>query len=236
MPDRDALRVVLADDSYLVREGTRQVLEAGPDVVVVATAVDATALLEAVDEHQPDVVVTDIRMPPGHHMEGIVAAHLIRERWPSIGVVVLSQYADEAYAFALLEHGTAGLAYLLKERVLDRADLVRALRETAEGRSVLDPLVVDALVSRRARMDRSTLSELTDRELSVLSLMAEGRTNAGISAKLHLSGSAVEKHINAIFGKLGLSPEDELHRRVAAVVRFLQQAGHTEVRRDASRP
>jgi DNA-binding NarL/FixJ family response regulator len=223
------LRVVLAEDNILVREGTRQVLESGDGVAVIAVASDAVALLEAVDEHHPDVVVTDIRMPPGHHMEGIEAAHAIRERWPSIGVVVLSQYADEAYAFALLRNGTAGLAYLLKERVLDRADLVRALKETSEGRSVLDPLVVDALVSRRARQERSRLSELTERELAVLALMAEGRTNAGIGRELHLSSSAVEKHINAIFGKFGLGVETEVHRRVAAVVTFLQQAGRTDL-------
>ncbi|HEY7043696.1 MAG TPA: response regulator transcription factor [Nocardioidaceae bacterium] len=227
MTEAAVLRVVLAEDNYLVREGTRQVLEAGDGVSVVATVGDAAALLEAVEDHRPDAVVTDIRMPPSHHMEGIEAAHLIRERWPQIGVVVLSQYADEAYAFALLERGTAGLAYLLKERVLDRADLVRALRETADGRSVLDPLVVDALVSRRARQERSKLSDLTDRETAVLSLMAEGHTNAGIGRELHLSASAVEKHINAIFTKLGLSPETEVHRRVAAVVTFLQHSGHT---------
>src|SRR5262245_15595303 len=222
----DALRVVLAEDNYLVREGTRQVLEAGGDVEVVAAVGDATALLDAVETHQPDVVVTDIRMPPGHHREGIEAAHLIRARSPAIGVVVLSQYAEEAYAFALLEHGTAGLAYLLKERVLDRGDLVRALVEVREGRSVLDPLVVDALVSRRARQERSVLGQLTERETAVLSLMAEGRTNAGIGKDLHLSASAVEKHINAIFTKLGLGMETEVHRRVAAVVTFLRQSGY----------
>jgi DNA-binding NarL/FixJ family response regulator len=230
MPEQPVLRVVLAEDNILVREGTRQVLEAGDGVEVVATAEDAESLLAAVADHGPDAVITDIRMPPGHHMEGIEAAHTIRERWPSIGVVVLSQYADEAYAFALLRHGTAGLAYLLKERVLDRDDLVRALRETAQGRSVLDPVVVDALVARRARQERSKLSQLTERETTVLSLMAEGRTNAGIGRELHLSASAVEKHINAIFAKLGLSVETELHRRVAAVVTFLQQTGHTDQR------
>jgi DNA-binding NarL/FixJ family response regulator len=221
------LRVVLAEDNLLVREGTRQVLEAGDDVVVAASVGDADELLAAVGEHVPDVVVTDIRMPPTHKMEGIEAAHAIRERWPDVGVVVLSQYADEAYAFALLSNGTAGLAYLLKERVLDRDDLVRALHETAAGRSVLDPLVVDALVSRRAKQEQSRLSTLTEREMSVLALMAEGRTNAGICKELHLSSSAVEKHINAILGKLDLTVETEVHRRVAAVVTYLKQSGHT---------
>jgi len=229
MSETPALRVVLAEDNYLVREGTRQVLESGGDVVVVAAVGDAEALLSAVAEHHPDSVVTDIRMPPGHHREGIEAAHVIRERWPDVGVVVLSQYADEAYAFALLEHGTAGLAYLLKERVLDRADLVRALRETRAGRSVLDPVVVDTLVARRTRQDSSRLSELTERETSVLALMAEGHTNAGIGRTLHLSTSAVEKHISAIFTKLRLDEtgEVDVHRRVAAVVTFLRQTGHT---------
>jgi DNA-binding NarL/FixJ family response regulator len=229
MSEPGALRVVLAEDNYLVREGTRQVLESGGDVVVVASVGDAEELMAAVEEHHPNVVVTDIRMPPSHHREGIEAAHAIRERWPDVGVVVLSQYADEAYAFALLEHGTAGLAYLLKERVLDRADLVRALHETVAGRSVLDPVVVDTLVARRTRQESSRLSELTERETAVLAMMAEGHTNAGIGRALHLSTSAVEKHISAIFTKLRLDEagETEIHRRVAAVVTFLRQSGHT---------
>jgi DNA-binding NarL/FixJ family response regulator len=217
------LRVVIAEDHYLVREGTRQLLEAGGDVVVVGAVADAVELLAAVEELRPDAVLTDIRMPPEHHMEGIEAAHRIRERMPSVGVVVLSQHADEAYAFALLEHGTEGLGYLLKERVLDRDDLIAALRQTAAGRSVLDPVVVEALVGRRARLDRKPLSSLTERELNVLSLVAQGRTNAGIAARLHLSESAIEKHINAIFTKLGLSEEPQIHRRVAAAVAFLQR-------------
>jgi DNA-binding NarL/FixJ family response regulator len=219
------LRVVLAEDHYLVREGTRQVLESGGDVEVVASVGNAEQLLEAVTRLRPDVVVTDIRMPPGHHMEGIEAAHRVRADHPDIGVVVLSQYADEAYAFALLEHGTAGLAYLLKERILDRDDLLRALRETAAGRSVLDPIVVDTLVARRTRMQQSPLAALTERELAVLSNMAQGRNNAGMAKQLHLSESAVEKHINSIFSKLGLSEETEVHRRVAAVVTYLEQVG-----------
>src|SRR4051794_3314404 len=162
-------------------------------------------------------------MPPSHHMEGIEAAHRIRAEHPSTGIVVLSQHADESYAFALLQHGTAGLGYLLKERVLDRRELVAALRETSAGRSVLDPLVVDALVRRRARLENQPLSLLNDRELRVLSLMAQGKTNAGIAKEMHLSESAIEKHINALFGKLGLTEERQTHRRVAAVVTFLQQ-------------
>jgi DNA-binding NarL/FixJ family response regulator len=163
-------------------------------------------------------------MPPPHHIEGIEAAHRIRAEHPSIGVVVLSQHAGEAYAFSLLQHGTAGRGYLLKERVLDRDELLATLTETAAGRSVLDPLVVDALVGRRARLDRQPLNTLPERELRVLSLMAQGRT-AGIARAAHVSESAVEKHINAIFTKLGLTEEAQVHRRVAAVVTFLRQAG-----------
>ncbi len=158
-------------------------------------------------------------------MEGIEAAHRIRAEHPSIGVVVLSQHADEGYAFSLLQHGTAGLGYLLKERVLDRDELLAALTETAAGRSVLDSTVVDTLVGRRTRLNRQPLNRLTDRELRVLSLMAQGRTNAAIAHTLHLSESAIEKHINAIFTKLGLTDEKQVHRRVAAVVAFLQRDG-----------
>ncbi len=219
------LRVVIADDHYLVREGTRQLLEAGGEIDVVAAVGDAAALLAAVATLQPDAVLTDIRMPPSHHMEGIEAAHRIRAEHPSIGVVVLSQHADEGYAFSLLQHGTAGLGYLLKERVLDRDELLAALTETAAGRSVLDSTVVDTLVGRRTRLNRQPLNRLTDRELRVLSLMAQGRTNAAIAHTLHLSESAIEKHINAIFTKLGLTDEKQVHRRVAAVVAFLQRDG-----------
>jgi DNA-binding NarL/FixJ family response regulator len=219
------LRVIIAEDHYLVREGTRQLLEAGGEIEVVAAVADASALLAAVAQLRPDAVLTDIRMPPSHHMEGIEAAHRIRAAYPATGVVVLSQHADEAYAFSLLQHGTAGLGYLLKERVLDRDELLAALREAAAGRSVLDPLVVDTLLGRRARLNRQPLNSLTDRELRVLSLMAQGRTNAAIADALHLSQSAIEKHINAIFTKLRLTEETQTHRRVAAVVTFLQQTG-----------
>ena len=219
------LRVVIAEDHYLVREGTRQLLEAGGEVEVVAVTGDPVALLAAVADLRPDAVLTDIRMPPSHHMEGIEAAHRIRAEHPTTGVVVLSQHADEAYAFSLLQHGTAGLGYLLKERVLDREELLAALHETAAGRSVLDPIVVDALVRRRARLDQQPLNTLSDRELRVLSLMAQGLTNGAIAGSLHLSESAIEKHINAIFTKLGLTEERQTHRRVAAVVAFLQRSG-----------
>lgn len=217
------LRVVLAEDNFLVREGTRRLLEDSGQVDVVACVSDAEQLLDAVRLLLPDVVVTDIRMPPSHHMEGIAAAHAIRAEHPTIGVAVLSQHIDESYAFALLHEGTAGLAYLLKDRLGDLDELIRALREVAAGGSVIDPVVVDALVARRTRNRRSPLSALTGRELDVLREMAQGKTNTGIEGSLHLSASTVEKHINSIFGKLGLA-ESPVHRRVAAVLTFLRDA------------
>lgn len=223
MRDAAALRVVIADDHYLVREGTRQLLEHGGEVTVVATVESAEELLKAVDELLPQVVVTDIRMPPTHHLEGIEAAREVRARHPEIGVVVLSNHADHEYALELFRDGTAGLAYLLKERVGDRAELLRALHETAAGRSVVDPVVVEALVHRRAREERSRLADLTPRESGVLEQMAAGRSNAAIAAALHLTVSAVEKNVNAIFAKLGLTAEPALHRRVAAVLAYLAE-------------
>jgi DNA-binding NarL/FixJ family response regulator len=215
------MRVVIADDSYLVREGTRQLLDASGEVEVVAAVGDAEELLAAVDRYRPDAVVTDIRMPPAHHMEGIEAAHTIRARHPKVGVVVLSQHADEAYAFRLLREGTAGFGYLLKERLGDLDELLHALRETTAGRAVIDPLVVDLLVGRRARLASSPLGRLNERELQVLRAMAEGRTNGAIASSLFLSESAVSKHINSIFTKFGLSEETTTHRRVAAVLTYL---------------
>jgi len=217
------LRIVLAEDSYLVREGVRQLLEATGDVEVVAAVGTAVELLAAVERLRPDAVLTDIRMPPGHHMEGIDAAREIVTRY-GIGVVVLSQHADGAYAHALLSDGAAGLGYLLKERVGQREELVRALHETIAGRSVVDAVVVDALLARQGRLEHSILRRLTAREHDVLALMAQGRTNPVIADSLHLSLSAVEKAINAIFGKLGLDSEAQVHRRVAAVLTFLHES------------
>jgi DNA-binding NarL/FixJ family response regulator len=217
----DRLRVVLAEDNYLVREGTRRLLEDSGEVDVVAAVGNAEELRDAVRRFAPQAVLTDIRMPPGHHMEGIEAAHAIRRDHPGIGVVVLSQHTDEVYAFALLRDGTGGLAYLLKDRLGDVEDLIRALREVARGGSVIDPVVVEGLVGRRTRAARSPLAGLTTRELDVLREMAQGKTNAGIEQALHLSSSTVEKHVNSIFGKLGLG-EEPVHRRVAAVIAFLR--------------
>ena len=227
----DAMRIVIADDNYLVREGTRRLLEDSGEVTVLAAVGSAPELLDAVRRSGPQVVLTDIRMPPAGQrggapaMEGIDAAHAIKASAPQVGVVILSQYADESYAFELFRNGTAGLAYLLKDRVGDLHHLLAALREVAAGGSVIDPLVVEALVARRARLRESPLSTLTTRELDVLREMAQGRGNAGIAAGLALSESSVEKHVNAIFSKLGLSGEQAIHRRVAAVLTFLRDAG-----------
>jgi DNA-binding NarL/FixJ family response regulator len=230
----ETVRIVIADDNYLVREGTRRLLEDSGEVTVVAAVGSAPELLDAVRRAGPQAVLTDIRMPPAGSagqqggapaMEGIDAAHAIKSSDPHVGVVVLSQYADESYAFELFRNGTAGLAYLLKDRVGDLHHLLSALREVAAGGSVIDPMVVEALVARRARLRESPLARLTARELDVLREMAQGRGNGGIAARLVLSESSVEKHVNAIFSKLGLSGERAIHRRVAAVLTFLRDAG-----------
>lgn len=218
-------RVVFAEDNYLVREGTAALLGQRDEIDLVASVDDYGALLDAVEELQPDVVLTDIRMPPTHTMEGIQAARKIREEHPGIGVVVLSQYAEEDYAFELLKDGAAGLGYLLKERVSNVDELVRALGEVARGGSVLDPKVVEGLVARKDRARNSPLAHLTDREREVLGHMAEGKNNAAIARSLWLTERAVEKHINALFHKLGLSEETDVHRRVMAVLAFLREGG-----------
>jgi DNA-binding NarL/FixJ family response regulator len=219
------LRVVVAEDSYLVREGVVRLLECTGDVEVAAAVGTAEELLEAVDRHRPDAVLTDIRMPPGHSTEGIRAAHAIRQGHPDVGVVVLSQHADAGYALELLRHGADGLAYLLKERIGDRDQLVGALRETRRGGSVIDPVLVDALVGRR-RLERSSgLAELTERESDVLRAMARGLSNAAIAGELYLSESSIEKTVSSILAKLGLAEEPQVHRRVAAVVAYLRATG-----------
>lgn len=216
------MRVVIAEDHYLVREGTRRLLETN-GVVVSAAVENATALLEAVDRLSPDAVITDIRMPPTNQTEGIVAAHEIRSRHPEVGVVILSQYVNALYAFELFKQGTSGIAYLLKDRVGDIDELRRALDEVVTGGSVIDPQVVEGLLSRRQQPAGTLLETLTEREHEVLSEMAQGKSNSAISESLFVSQSAVEKHINSIFAKLTLRPEDgEQHRRVAAVLTFLR--------------
>ncbi len=222
MKSGQALRVVIADDHFIVREGVRRLLTESGEVEVVDAVGTAAELHESVGRLLPDAVMTDIRMPPGHHMEGIEAAHRIRQDHPDIGVVVLSQYAHESYAFALLKDGTAGLAYLLKDNVGDLDQMVRALREVRAGGSMIDPRVVDALVSRKARRESSGLENLTARERDVLHEMAQGKNNAGIAAALVLSESAVEKHVSSVLAKFGRPHEVGIDRRVTAVVRFLQ--------------
>ena len=220
------LRVAIADDHYLVREGTRHALEDG-DLQVVASVGTALELERAVASLQPDVIVTDIRMPPTHRTEGIDAAHRIRSDHPEIGVVVLSQYAEATYALELFAEGTAGLAYLLKDRVGDPRQLLHAVHEVSRGGSVVDPDVVAMLVSANARA-RSPVSLLTDREREVLAAMAQGRTNAAIADQLVLSASSIEKYATAIFAKLGLQDEPQTHRRVAAVLTYLRDAGRAQ--------
>jgi DNA-binding NarL/FixJ family response regulator len=219
------IRVVFAEDNYLVREGTAALLATSDQVELVGTATTRDELLAAVEEHAPDAVLTDIRMPPTGTNEGIEAAKTIRAAHPEIGVVVLSQFVEEDYAFDLLKDGATGLGYLLKERVADVDELVRALGEVARGGSVLDPKVVEALVSAKDRMAHSPLSQLTDREREVLSHMAQGENNAAIAASLFLTERAVEKHINSLFHKLGLTEEPDVHRRVMAVLAFLRETG-----------
>ncbi|GIH98326.1 response regulator transcription factor [Planobispora takensis] len=257
----EPLRIVMAEDNYLVREGARRLLEDSGEVVVQAAVGSAPELLDAVRRMRPEAVLTDIRMPagavpglPAHDpapvrtgapagapggaaqatagadrngraMEGIDAAHAIKAGHPEIGVVILSQYVDESYAFELFRDGTAGLAYLLKDRIGDLNRLLEALREVTRGGSVIDPQVVEALVTRRVRLRESPLTLLTTRELDVLREMAQGRGNAGIAAELTLSESSVEKHVNAIFAKLGLTAEPLVHRRVTAVLTFLRETG-----------
>lgn len=220
-----ALRVLFAEDNYLVREGTAALLAEVDDVDLIGVVGDPRALLEKVAELRPDVVLTDIRMPPTFTTEGIDVAKRIRADHPETGVVVLSQYAEEEYAFELLEDGVAGLGYLLKDRVTAIDELVRAMQEVARGGSALDPRVVEGLVAQRTREARSPLTTLTEKETAVLKEMATGRNNSSIAQVLFMSERAVEKHIGAIFQKLGLSEERELNRRVAAVITFLEAGG-----------
>ncbi|HEX5493778.1 MAG TPA: response regulator transcription factor [Mycobacteriales bacterium] len=212
------MRVVIAEDSVLLREGLVRLLDDAGIAVVDAVA-DAEALLRAVERHQPDVVIADVRMPPTHTDEGLRAALVLRRSRPRVAVLVLSQYVEERYATELLSTDTSGVGYLLKDRVADVTEFLDALRRVAAGGTVLDPEVVSQLLVRR-RSD--PLDRLTARETEVLALMAEGRSNSGIAAALVVSDSAVEKHVNSIMSKLDLAPTDTDHRRVLAVLRFLK--------------
>jgi DNA-binding NarL/FixJ family response regulator len=221
------IRVVLADDSYLVREAIAHVLDTEPGFDLVASCEDGDALVAAVDAERPDVVLTDIRMPPSGDDEGIAVANRLRETHPGIGVVVVSQYANPRYGVALLEGGSERRAYLLKERLHDRTQLVGALTTVAAGGSVVDSKVVEALIFAQIRDESSPLVELTPRELEILSEIAQGKSNQAIADQLVLSKRAVEKHINAIFLKLDLTRDEDVSRRVKAALIYLSQRSTT---------
>ena len=219
-----SIRIVLAEDQYLVREGLRRLLEAQDDLEIAAVCDDLDSLLAAVAAEGPDVVVTDVRMPPTHTDEGIQAAARLRQTDPEVGVVVLSEYAIPTYVLALLEAGSEGRAYLLKERVSDVTQLVAAITAVADGGSVMDPKVVEALVAENARTEESPLSQLTPRERDVLREMAGGKNNAAIAESLVLTERSVEKVIHSIFLKLGLTWEPAVHKRVKAVILYLAES------------
>ena len=225
-----AVRVALAEDSFIVREGIAQVLAAPEgDIEVVALCNDLDDVLAAVESERPDVVVTDIRMPPTNTDEGIRLAAMLRDTHPNIGVVVLSNYADPAYALALLESGSEGRSYLLKERVHDRAQLRSAIHTVHAGGSVVDPKIVEPLMLARGGDERSPLGDLTPREREVLAHIAEGQSNAAIAESLFLTKRAIEKNINAIFLKLNLAGEEDVSKRVKATLMFLAEDGGTPV-------
>jgi len=223
LPTPDPIyRLVVAEDAYLIREGIRSALERDKDEVeVLEYCPDLDSLLHAVEEHRPNVVITDIRMPPTNTDEGIQAAAALRESHPEIGVVVISQYVSPHYALKLFEHGSAGRAYLLKERVGHRIQLLEAIREVAAGGSVVDPKVVDVLVEARMRAKNSLLSRLSTREREVLAGVATGASNAAIAESLFLTKRAVEKNINSLFAKLDLTDDKTTSRRVQAALLFI---------------
>jgi DNA-binding NarL/FixJ family response regulator len=218
-----AIRVVLADDSYLVREALTHLLSAAEGILVVGACGDRDSLLRVLEAEHPDVVVTDIRMPPSHSDEGLQVAATLRRTHPHMGVVVLSQFAEPRYGLALLDGGSDGRAYLLKERVQHRRQLVSAIETVAEGGSVIDAKVVETLVDAQTRAERSSLAELTPRELEILSLVARGHSNQAIADELIMTKRAVEKHINAIFLKLGLTYATDVSRRVKAALIYLAE-------------
>jgi DNA-binding NarL/FixJ family response regulator len=224
MVARMAIRIALGEDSLIVREGVRQLLAIDPAVEIVAAVSDADTLRDACDRLQPDVVLTDIRMPPTSTDEGIRLAAELRDTHPQIGVVVLSQYADPLYALDLLDRGSDRRAYLLKERVHNRAELMAAIRAVADGGSMIDPKIVESLVAARSRAERSPLNDLTAREREVLSEIAQGKSNTAIAEALFLTKRAVEKHINSIFLKLGLADAEDVSKRVKAALMFLSDA------------
>jgi DNA-binding NarL/FixJ family response regulator len=215
------LRLAVADDNYLVREALRELLFGVPEVELVAVCEDRYALQDAIQRHSPDVVMSDIRMPPSGGSEGIRVAAELRETRPEVGVVILSQYDDPGLALELFRSGADGRAYLLKERVADRSELVEAIQAVADHRSVVDPKLIDGLIAERARMASSPLYELTEREREVLAAVATGKSNAAIAGLLFITKRAVEKHINAIFMKLNLRETEDTSRRVMATLMYL---------------
>jgi DNA-binding NarL/FixJ family response regulator len=223
-----ALRVALADDNLIVREGIAQLLADEPEITVIASCSDLDSLYHAIEEHEPDVVVTDIRMPPTNTDEGIRVAARLRTTHPRVGVVVLSGYAHPGYVVALLDSGSEGRAYLLKERVHDRSQLRSAIEAVAAGGSMMDPKIIEPLVAPRRSGARSGLAELTPREREVLGLIAQGHSNAAIADSLVLTKRAVEKHINSIFIKLDLAGAEDVSKRVKATLVFLSETGATD--------
>jgi DNA-binding NarL/FixJ family response regulator len=219
-----AIRVVVAEDSFLLREGLEQLLDSSSTVEVVASCGDVDSLLEAIERERPDVVLTDIRMPPTRTDEGIRVASRMRETHPQTGVVILSQYSEPGYVLELLELGSDRRGYLLKERVHDRGQLISAIDSVARGGSLIDPKIVEVLVAARTRAERSPLLELTAREREVLAEIASGKSNSAIAESLVLTKRAVEKHINSIFMKLGLASAEDVSKRVKATLLFLAQA------------
>ena len=218
-----AIRLALAEDSLIVREGLQRLLAGSPDVEVVAACADVDSLLAAVEEARPDVVLTDIRMPPTNSDEGVRLAGQLHDERPEIGVIVLSQFSEPYYVLELLRSGSDRRGYLLKERVHNRGELVSAIDAVAQGGSVIDPKIVEVLVAARARAEQSPLSELTPREHDVLAEIAQGKSNTAIAESLVLTKRAVEKHINSIFLKLGLADSDDVSKRVKAALMFLAE-------------
>jgi DNA-binding NarL/FixJ family response regulator len=221
-----SIRAIVAEDDYLMREGIKRVLESAPDIAVVAACADGEELLAAIDREGPDVVVTDIRMPPSDVDEGIRIANRLRRTHPQVGVLVLSQFAEPEYALVLLEEGSDRRAYLLKERIHDRRAIVDAVRGVAAGGSAFDTKIVEGLVAGRADAATSPLRALSPRELEVLGEVAQGKSNAAVAESLVLTKSAVEKHINSIFSKLNLVGAQDVSQRVKAVLLFLDGASH----------
>ena len=223
-PDR-RIRVVVAEDSYVIREFLTATLSTTPEVELMAVCTNGKELETAIEVWNPDVVLTDIRMPPSGTDEGVRIAARLRDTHPQVGVLVLSQYAEPAYALRLLEHGTGGRAYLLKERIRDKAELLRAIEAVARGGSVIDPMIVDVLIAARSRAAKSRLAQLTPRERELLAEIAAGKSNGAIAESLVLTKRAVEKHVNSIFSKLDLPETQDVSRRVKATLIFLAEEG-----------